>query len=294
MKVKRFCICIYGKNILINTIHENITKSIKTYFKHYIYESLNKNLDFTFYILVDSNLYSNEKIQHLCQKRYYKDENYYLIFKNNVIIINKKVKEVRIISKRCDNDFLDDINRIILNVLYVLLSLSNIFFIQAGGIINNDWAIILIGDKNLVKDIIAKLLEKNYNYMSVETTGLKEENGNISVFSLPEKTRLREKFQNKMIRNVQLKEIIILENDFTLKNNNILHINKEEFINIVKKNNKNNVSQNTNFINEIFIQEKKNEINYENIYNHIDVFKYKYRKYELDIIYKDIENIISE
>ncbi len=294
MIVKRFCVCLYGKNILINTIHENIAKSIKTYFKHYISKNLSEDLDFTFYILIDSDLYNNEKIQHLCKKRYFKNGTYYLIFKNNEIIINKKTKEVRIISKRYDNDFLDDVNRIILNVLYVLLSLSNIFFVQAGGIIKDNFAIVLMGNKNLVKDIIANLLEKGYNYMAVETIGLKEENGNINVFSLPEKTRLRENFQNKIIRNVQLKEIIILENDFNLKSNSISQIRKEEFINIFKSDNKNNSNQGIDFINRIFIQEKKIEINYENIYNNIDVFKYKYRKYEFDIIYEDIYNIISE
>ena len=288
----RYVICIYGKKIIINTNKEIIIENIRNYYEDFILlKEDNSYIDFKFYILNDNDLYNNNKMQHLCKTKYYKENIHYIYFKELLISINTATRKIIILSKRITNDFLQDINRIILNVLYKLMEKDNIFFIEAGGIAINNKTVLLIGEKNIIKDILYSFLKLDYNYISTESIGIKKDFNNINIFNLPEKTKMRETFKDKIILNTFLKRIILFENDWKLKKNKFSKVNKQEFFQTLRTKHEKHCKKYIKYIDNIFNSNKIENIDYDDIYDNIEIIKYSYNKYDLQSIIEDINNV---
>ena len=291
MNESKHYIFMYGKNILINTNQSNILKYIINYFKDYTFDC-KKDIDFTIYILINNKLYYDNKIQHLCTEKYNNNEVYYLIFKRYFIIVDKVKKRMTILFKDIDDDFLQDICRIILNLLYKLLEEDNTFLIEAGGVSINKKTTLIIGEKNIVKDILNNLLIQNYNYVGVEYIGLKEIDDEMLVFNFPEKTKIKEKFNNKLDVNTKLNRIVILEHRWNLEKNKYLNASIEELKNILEFKHKINCKKYINYFNTIFNINSKMKINYKKIYQNISVVKLIYTRYDISEISKSLTEII--
>lgn len=294
-KNNKFNIYVYGKKILIKTNQNNILDGIKKYFEGYILDKSNNKIDFCIYILINKELYKDGKMQYLCEKKYFNDKIYYILFKKCLININMQRKRLVIILEKYDEDFLDDINRIILNLLHKLLESTGIVFMEAAGVAVNRETTVLLGEKNLIKDIVYFLLKTKYNYIGVEDIGLKEIDGEVCVFNLPEKTKMRETYKKKIVLNTNLKKIMILENNLNIEENKISIVKEKELIQIFRLKHENSKKKTIDFFNKIFDinADKELERNYKKLLKNIETIKIEYNKYNVPKICKDLINLIS-
>lgn len=285
-------ICINNKKILINTNKKIIIDEIINYFKDYTSENKNLNIDFIFYILIDSELYTNPKIQYLCNAKYFKDI-YYIKFKKKLIIINRVEKKIAIIAENIDSELLQDVDKIILNVLYKLMEMDNILFIEAAGIAIDKNTTILIGERNFIKDILDNLLREEYKFVCAESIGIIKNMNSIDIFCLPEKTKLRETYKSKIILNTKLVKILFLTYNKSINNNVFSKVNKRDFVEMLKLKHNNHYKKYIKYMNKVFDTRDNNYINYNDLYNSIDVIRYAYNNYDISLICSDLKKLIT-
>jgi hypothetical protein len=279
---------IYNKKIIINTNSDVVEKNIVNNYTGYESSECTEKIDLTFNIIIDRELYNNNNIKHLCEIKY-SDDNKYLIHKKCIVIINQKEKRVSIIIDIIDNSIIDDINRIIVNYIYMLLEQEGIFFVEASCVAIGNKAVMFIGDKEFRKKIIYNLLENGYNYVSVESVGIKYCDNNIEIINLPEKTRMRKTYGKKLIIKPTLEKILILKENISEKIE-YKRVKKDEFERIINLQYYKHKEGYISYIKKTYQQH--NIVNYNKIYNNIEIIKLLYNRNDFLEIYKLIEKVI--
>lgn len=289
INIMKNIIIVYDKKIVINTNSEVIYKSINCNFEKYETRTNNiKRTSLIFNIIIDQDLYNDKKINYLCGIKYAKNDNQYLIHKQKLIIINKKRKQVSIIIKKLDNNVLDDINRTITNFLFNILENDKILFIDGSCISINNNAVILLGDVQIRKDFIYNVLKTNYNYVCLESVGIRYNNdGDIQVINLPEKTKMQKTYEEKIVINPKLKKILILDENIS-KIYGKVQVGEKEFNRIMDLNRYNQNKKYISYIKKLY--SKNNEyVDYNNIYNNVKIIKLLYNKLNFEETYQLIK-----
>lgn len=285
----RNTIKIYNKKIIVNTNSDVLEKNIVNNYTGYESSEHTEKIDLTFNIIIDRELYNNSNIKHLCEIKY-SDDNKYLIHKKCIVIINQKEKRVSIIIDIIDNSIIDNINRIIVNFIYMLLEQEGIFFLEASCVAIGNKAVMLIGDKEFRKKIIYNLLKNDYNYVSVESVGIKYcDNNNIEIINLPEKTRMRETYGKKLVIGPTLEKILILKEN-TSEKIGYSRVREDEFERIINLQYYKHKEGYISYIKKTYQQH--NIVDYNNIYNNIEIIKLLYNKNDFLEIYKLIKKVI--
>lgn len=282
INIMKKCIVIYDKRIVINTNSEVINKSINRNFEKYDLRTSNiKWTDLTFNIIIDQDLYNDKKINYLCGIKYAKNGNQYLIHKKKLIVINKKRKQVSIIIKILDDNILDDINRIITNFIFNILENEKTFFIEGSCVSVNENATILIGDVQIRKDFIYNMLKTDYNYVCLESVGIKyNTDDDIQIINLPEKTKMQKTYEEKLVINPKLRKILILDDNIS-KIYGKVQVGEKEFNRIMDISRYNQDKKYISYIKKLY--SKNNEyVNYNNIYNNVEIIKLLYNKFNFE------------
>ena len=224
----------------------------------------------------------------MCGIKYAKDGNQYLIHKNKLIVINKKRKQVSIIIKILDNNILDDINRTITNFIFNILENEKTFFIEGSCVSENENAIILIGDVKIRKDFIYNVLKADYNYVCLESVGIKyNTDDDIQIINLPEKTKMQKTYEEKLVINPKLKKILILDENIS-KIYGKVQVGEKEFNRIMDLNRYNQNKKYISYIKKLY--SKNNEyVDYNNIYNNVKIIKLLYNKLNFEETYQLIK-----
>lgn len=290
INIMKNIIIVYDKKIVINTNSEIIYKSINCNFEKYETRTNNiKRTSLIFNIIIDQDLYNDKKINYLCSIKYAKNGNQYLIHKQKLIIINKKRKQVSIIIKKLDNNVLDDINRTITNFLFNILENDKILFIEGSCISINNNAVILLGDVQIRKDFIYNVLKTNYNYVCLESVGIRYNNdGDIQVINLPEKTKMQKTYEEKIVINPKLRRILILEEDTISKNVEKVQVNRKEFNRVINLKHYNQDKKYISYIKRLYRKDDE-YMDYNSIYNSVEIIKVLYNKLNFNDTYQLIK-----
>ena len=288
----RQIIKIANKNININTNVNLIYKSIIKYCDGYMDQSKDSDkIDLTINIIFDLNLYNNYKIQHLCKKNYYKNGFMTLFHRNMIIVINAKKNYIYVILKEINDENNELINRILVNYLLKLLEKDNVFFIEAVCIAKENYSIAFIGEKDFIKDLMYELLKNGYEYVSTHKIGLKIKENTIKVYNLPEKSKMRYEYSNKINTNTILKKIIILERNMS---NNEIKLEQEKRNNFITILNDKHIilkEDCISYFNRIY-KTKDTSIDDNYIYDNIKNLKIIYKIKDLNKIYNIIATSI--